>query len=128
MVELLLARLRSFYREPGALFWSFGFPILLAVALGIAFKNRPPEPVTAAIEAGDGAEPVLRALAQSHEVQAKVLPAEQAEGALRRGRVAIVVVPGTPRTYRFDPTRPESRLARFVVDDVLQRADGRVDP
>jgi ABC-2 type transport system permease protein len=30
--------------------------------------------------------------------------------------------------YRFDPTRPESRIARLAVDDALQRADGRVDP
>ncbi|HEY0080420.1 MAG TPA: ABC transporter permease [Pyrinomonadaceae bacterium] len=29
--------------------------------------------------------------------------------------------------YRFDPTRPESRLARLVVDDALQRALGRAD-
>jgi ABC-type multidrug transport system permease subunit len=35
---------------------------------------------------------------------------------------------GPPRTYAFDPTRPESRLARFVVDDALQRAAGRADP
>jgi ABC-type multidrug transport system permease subunit len=41
--------------------------------------------------------------------------------------VQIVVLPGTPPAYRFDPTRPESRLARLVVDDVLQRAAGRRD-
>jgi len=37
------------------------------------------------------------------------------------------VVPGDPPTYRLDPTRPESRLARAVVDDLLQRAAGRAD-
>jgi ABC-type multidrug transport system permease subunit len=30
--------------------------------------------------------------------------------------------------YRFDDTRPESRLARLLVDDALQRAAGRRDP
>jgi hypothetical protein len=35
------------------------------------------------------------------------------------------VVPGSSITYRFDP-RAESRLARRIVDDALQR--GRVDP
>src|SRR5687767_15707969 len=29
--------------------------------------------------------------------------------------------------YRFDPTRPESRAARLIVDDVLQRGKGRAD-
>jgi ABC-type multidrug transport system permease subunit len=38
-----------------------------------------------------------------------------------------VVVPGDPPTYRYDPTRPESRLARAVVDDLLQGAAGRRD-
>jgi ABC-type multidrug transport system permease subunit len=32
------------------------------------------------------------------------------------------------RIYQFDPTRPESRMARAVVDDVLQRSEGRADP
>jgi ABC transporter DrrB family efflux protein len=48
--------------------------------------------------------------------------------ALRTGRVSLVVVPTAEGyTYRFDPTRPESRLARAVTDDLLQRADGRKD-
>jgi ABC-type multidrug transport system permease subunit len=32
------------------------------------------------------------------------------------------------RVYQFDPTRPESRIARAIVDDALQRAEGRADP
>jgi ABC-type multidrug transport system permease subunit len=35
---------------------------------------------------------------------------------------------GSLRIYQFDPTRPESRIARAIVDDVLQRAEGRTDP
>ena len=42
LVELTLARLRGFTREPSALFWAFGFPIVLSVALGIAFRNHAP--------------------------------------------------------------------------------------
>ena len=34
------------------MFWTFGFPVVLAVALGIAFRNQPPEPVHVAVEAG----------------------------------------------------------------------------
>src|SRR4030095_16829887 len=44
------------------------------------------------------------------------------------GKLAIVVAPGPPREYRFDPTRPDSVLARERVDDALQRAAGRKDP
>ncbi len=123
---LTLARIRLFWREPSAVFWSFGFPILLSVALGIAFRNRPPEPVRAAVQEGPGAAELVKALSQG-EVQARLMDQADADTALRVGKVAIVVCPGSPRGYEFDPTRPESRLARVVVDDVLQRAEGRVD-
>ena len=50
--------------------------------------------------------------------------------ALRTGEVALVVVPaGAGQVeYRYDDTRPESRTARLLVDDALQRAFGRRDP
>src|SRR6185312_16835265 len=54
--------------------------------------------------------------------------ATDARQALRTGKVAIVVSPGEPVVYTFDRTRPESRLARAVVDNALQMADGRKDP
>jgi ABC-2 type transport system permease protein len=40
--ELTKARLREFYREPGAVFWVFGFPVLMVVVLGLAFRDREP--------------------------------------------------------------------------------------
>ena len=42
LTQLTLARMREFYREPEAIFWVFGFPIVLALALGIAFRSRGP--------------------------------------------------------------------------------------
>jgi len=41
LVELTRARLLEFLRDPGAFFWVFVFPMLLAVALGIAFREGP---------------------------------------------------------------------------------------
>jgi len=128
LVELVLSRWRMFYREPSALFWTYGFPILLALALGVAFRNRPPEPVDAVVQAGPGAEALREVLARSPAVNVRILDAQAAALALRSGQFAVVVVPGTPRTYRYDPTRPESRMARAIVDDRLQRAEGRSDP
>ena len=130
LAELTAARFRLFFREPSAVFWTFGFPMLLSVALGVAFRNRPPEAARVAIEAGPGAEATLRELA-SPEVRAVVEEGEAARAELRAGKVVLLVVPGAPgapRTYRYDETRPQGRMARAVVDDVLQRAEGRVDP
>jgi ABC-type multidrug transport system permease subunit len=116
-----------FFREPSAVFWTFGFPVLLSVALGAAFRNRPPEAVHVAIESGPGAERVLEALS-SAQVKAKIEEPAVWRKDLRTGKVVLVVIPGQPRTYRYDDTRPQARLARAMVDDRLQRAEGRQDP
>src|SRR5436190_416961 len=50
LVQLTLARMREFYREPEAIFWVFGFPIVLAFALGIAFRNRGPGELRVAVQ------------------------------------------------------------------------------
>ena len=125
--QLTLARIRLFYREPSILFWTFLFPILLTVALGIAFRNRPPEPIHVAVVAGPAAEATHSALSARPDVVPRVLDAAAARAELRTGRVSVVVEPGAPPVLRFDPTRPESRLAHLVVDDLLERAAGRRD-
>jgi ABC-type multidrug transport system permease subunit len=127
LFELTLARFRLFFREPSAVFWTFGFPVILSVALGIAFRNRPPEPTVVDVQDGPRAGETLAALA-SPRVKATVRSPDQAEGELRAGKVPLVVVPGDPVTYRYDETRPEARLARTAIDDILQRAAGRRDP
>jgi ABC-type multidrug transport system permease subunit len=126
--ELTLARFREQLRQPEVLFWVFAFPLLLAMALGLAFRNRPPDMVHVAIQAGPGAEALAADLDDAGGFAATVERAEQASEALRTGRVAVVVVPGDSLVYRFDPTRSESRLARLATDDALQRALGRQDP
>jgi ABC-type multidrug transport system permease subunit len=126
--QLTLMRWRIFSREPAAIFWTYGFPLALALVLGIAFRNRQPEPVEVAVEASETAAGWRDALARSPGVHVRWLDAQQAHEALRVGKVSLVVSGGQSRTYAYDPTRPESRLARAVVDDLLQRAEGRTDP
>jgi ABC-type multidrug transport system permease subunit len=95
--------------------------------LGTAFRNRPPEPIEVAIKASPDAEPLRAALTGNSSIHVHWLGAAEAHEALRVGRVSLVVGAEQPRTYEFDPTRPESRVARAVVDDALQRAQGRAD-
>jgi ABC-2 type transport system permease protein len=127
LIELILARVREFVREPEAVFWVLVFPIVLAFALGIAFRTKSDEPVYAGVVAGQGSAEMVMALGSSHGMHARIVQPEQADRALRDGQVQVVILPGTPPTYRFDPTRPESRLARLAVDDALQRIAGRTD-
>lgn len=127
LIQLTLARMREFYREPEALFWVFGFPIVLAFALGIAFRNTGPGALRVAVAPGPGDSALAVVLDSSPALAAAVQPAAEAQAALRTGRIALLVVPGDTLVYRYDSTRTESRLARLEVDETLQRARGRRD-
>ena len=40
LFRLILSQFKIFFREPGVVFWSFGFPVMIAWVLGIAFANK----------------------------------------------------------------------------------------
>lgn len=127
LVELTLARLREFVREPEALFWTFLFPIVMSVAMAIAFPSSGAQTVRVGVEPGVAAGRLREALTTSKDIVVHEVPVPDQLRALRDGDVYVIVVPGNPPTYRFDPARPESRMARLMVDDVLKRAAGRPD-
>ncbi|UCG89263.1 MAG: ABC transporter permease [Gemmatimonadota bacterium] len=127
LLQMTLWRFREFLREPEALFWVFAFPILLALALGIAFKSRGPATVRIAVEADSAAANLLAALDSAPGIEAVMLPSEEARDRLRKGRVALVVQAGEPVVYVFDSTRSEGNLARLIVDNAVQAAAGRRD-
>jgi ABC transporter DrrB family efflux protein len=118
----------EFIREPEAIFWVFVFPVLMALGLGIAFRNRPVESLRVAVQDGRGAVKLAATLDSFPELRALVLEPEIAHNELRTGKIALVVIPGDSLTYVFDPTRDESQLARRAVDDAVQRTAGRADP
>ncbi len=126
--ELLKARLREFIREPETIFWMYAFPVLLAVGLGIAFRNRPAERVFVDIQQHETAAVVAGNLSKHPDFVVAIHPKQECSDRLRLGKTGLVIIPGNSYTFMFDPTRPESVLARQRVDDALQRAAGRTDP
>jgi ABC-2 type transport system permease protein len=132
--QLVLARLRAFYREPGAVFWVYGFPLLMVVALGIAFRSSPVEKVTVDVQAAPGAENVRDALVRQSDgngltFAVQINDDETGRRRLRTGKTDLVVLvaPDGSYQYRFDRSRAESRLARTAVHEALQKAAGRTD-
>lgn len=127
LFQLTRARVVEFLREPEAIFWVFFFPVLLALALGLAFRSQPPAPLPIGVEEGPQAQARAAALTVEGELVASVVDAEEAARQLRTGKLALVVLATEPPTYWFDPTRPDSRTARATVDAALQQAAGRQD-
>jgi ABC-type multidrug transport system permease subunit len=128
LAELVKARVREFMREPGYVFWVFGFPVLLAVGLGIAFRERPPEAPRVAVVAEADPARTAALFSAGGRVVAERLPRAEAERALARTKVDLLVDPKADGLLlRFDPAQERSRLARAVVADVLERGAGRRD-
>jgi hypothetical protein len=130
--ELISVRFKEFLREPEAIFWSFGFPILLAIGLGIAFRSRPPEKAHVAVAAtAPWADTLVAALRVDSGLVVEKISSDSARQSLITGRVALVVWPGdspTAPVYQYDDTRPDARIAALVVNDAIQRGAGRKDP
>jgi ABC-type multidrug transport system permease subunit len=134
--QLILARLREFYREPEAVFWVYGFPLLMVVALGIAFRNKPVEQLAVDVAEGPFSKAVAEALRQKERFKVQEHDLAACRLRLRIGKTELVVVasgllggltPPAQYQYLVAPGRAESLLARNEVDDVLQRDAGRKD-
>jgi ABC-2 type transport system permease protein len=130
--RLLVARVLEMKREPEIIFWVFGFPLLLALGLGIAFRNKPADTTRVAIVQGPGAQKAQVLLERSEEkssIRADVMPEQQAMQDFRLGKYDLVIAAGPSGefVYRYDPARPESVLSRAEVDQALQNAAGRKD-
>jgi ABC-type multidrug transport system permease subunit len=132
-LHILRVRMKELRREPEVIFWVFGFPILLALGLGIAFRNKPADVIPVAIVSGPESDNALSMIQQSpggSSIHAQVLDEPAALRGFRLGKYDLVVESNNRRRYeyRYDPARPESVLARAVVDDSLQAGAGRKDP
>jgi ABC-2 type transport system permease protein len=124
--QLTLVRIREFVREPEALFWTLIFPVLLAVGLGVAFRNRPPQVLKIATVTSTLAD----SLREEPLLDVTLMAPSKAEAALRTGQVALLAEarPDGVVVYRFDDANPEGRMARMLADGAVQRAGGRSNP
>lgn len=128
--QLTLARFREFYREPAALFWVYGFPLILAFVLGLAFSEKPVPAANVDVVADpqhpEATEKLRADLSADPGVKVEVFDDAAARKRLRTSKTDAVIVPrpGTPAGYEylFDATRSESVLARNAADRALLRA------
>lgn len=125
--ELVKARIREFLREPGYVFWVFGFPLLMAIGLGLAFRSKAPQPPRVAVTDAVSVA-TWEVLRKTPRLTVERLPRPVAARALARTKVDLVVdqpEPTRPVVFELDPAQERSQLARAVTEDVLERAAGR---
>jgi ABC-2 type transport system permease protein len=126
---LLASRLKELWREPEVVFWVFGFPLLLALGLGIAFRNKPADVSSVAV-VGPEALSLIERSPQKGSIHADAVDEVAALKGFRVGKYDLVIESDGSGgiKYVYDPARPESVLARSEVDHALQTAAGRRDP
>jgi ABC-2 type transport system permease protein len=131
LLELTSAKTKQFIREPEAVFWVFAFPLLLAIALGLAFRAKGPDQIPVGVASVAPADPAAaratEALAHDPGLLVRRFPPREGREALRTGKISLLIEAGPPAVFHFDETRPDSRIARLEADDALQRAAGRRD-
>lgn len=125
LYQLTVTRLKLTLREPEAIFWIFVFPILLAVGLGIAFRNRPAD----VLPVGATTPQLVQALNADKGLRATQMDEVAGAHALATGNISLLTVAnGSGVVYRYDDTNPDARTARMLADRAIQIAAGRRDP
>jgi ABC-2 type transport system permease protein len=122
LYQLTMVRFRLFLREPEAIFWIFIFPILLAVGLGIAFRNRPAD----VLQVGATTGQLTQALGADKGLTAKTMNQVDGTHALATGSILLLAIQKPDGVaYEYDDTNPDARTARLVADRAIQKAAGR---
>jgi ABC-type multidrug transport system permease subunit len=122
LFQLTSMRFRLFLREPEAIFWTFLFPILLAMGLGIAFRNRPAD----VLQEGATTAQLTQALAGDKGLTAATMDEAAGTRALATGNILLLAIQRPEGIeYKFDDTNPDARTARLVADRAIQTAAGR---
>jgi ABC-type multidrug transport system permease subunit len=122
LYQLSMLRFRLTLREPEAIFWVFIFPILLAVGLGIAFRNRPAD----VLQAGATTSQLTRALAADEGLTATTMDEQAGTRALATGSILLLAIQQPDGVaYKYDDSNPDARTARLLADRAIQTAAGR---
>lgn len=119
--QVALTSLREYLRTPEAIIWTYGFPLLMAMVLGLAFSSAGPQEIRVVIPEGSAVEFHTLLEGSTGRVQFSAMPEVEAERALSMGAFDLLLR-GSPRnpTLRMDASRPGSELARFHVERILR--------
>ena len=129
LFQLIACNIRGYLREPEAIFWTYGFPLLMVIGLGVAFDSSGQQPLKFDVVEGRTAKRILSSLGSNPSFAITVKPKEEALTRLRRNKTPLVVAwkASGGYEYYYDPSNPGAKTARLAVDEALQRSAGRRD-
>jgi ABC-type multidrug transport system permease subunit len=140
-IQLTIAQIKEFFREPGALFWSFGFPILMALGLGVAFSGKKEIMHGVAVIPTESGQVyiVKKALLDDRNISDTIIERKfenengrtryifhitswkKAELLMKRGIInAIISEDENGLTYHYDPLNPEGELIQVQLSNFFR--------
>jgi len=122
LFQLTAMRFKLFLREPEAIFWTFIFPIILAVGLGLAFRNRPAD----VLQVGATTTQLAQALSSDKGLSAVTVDEATGTKSLATGAILLLAIQKPDSViYKYDDTNPDARTARLLADQAVQSSAGR---
>ncbi|MFW5710172.1 MAG: ABC transporter permease [Bacteroidota bacterium] len=146
LFQLILIRYKEFTREPGIIFWSIIFPIMMAWVLGVAFSRRDmlvktvalvdPEPsmVYSPLEkllaggddqitsTGDSAKIIRLSLNGLPDTRFRFINVswKQSQEMIKQGKTQIIIEDlNDSVSFHFDPNSPDAQLNYLLLSDII---------
>jgi ABC-type multidrug transport system permease subunit len=123
--NLVICRLRMFFREPVAVFWTYGFPLLMITSLGLAFRESSKTTILVDV-VGPQADQVETLLRKNPQFKISRPADEEWKKRLQNGKTQLVVETGQsptePPRFWVEPHRAESLFAREAVENAFVRS------
>ena len=136
LIQLIGVNFKNFFREPGALFWSFAFPIAMAWVLGIAFSSTPEKKYTVFI-LGDSTikkiypfetkENFIREIGTGTGISTKVsfikTSKEAIDKALKKGSCILFInLQNEKPVFNYDPGNAEAATLYLLIErDIINQ-------
>lgn len=119
----MIAEWKAFYRNPGILFWTFGFPIMLTLILGFAFTKKQ-ESIRKISLVSPLTKEKLNIAQKTKELYTEFMffedSLEIASLKLKRGEINIfITLQNDSFFYYFDPSNNESFLTYLILKETL---------
>ena len=124
-IQLVLMELKSFYRNPGIIFWAFGFPLIMAGALGTAFSTKKDIVRKIGIVGNNNNDVISEYKAfpipqNSYSVfEFSALTEDEAVLKMKRGEIQLYLSKENKLKYYFDPTNSESYQAYLLLERLI---------
>ncbi len=144
----MLIQFKEFYREPGALFWSFAFPVLMSLGLGVAFSSKKEIQRTVAITECHQKQSckldsflqtdtkLIKPTRDGHPRYEKTIENKQLGNTtyhfivtswndamvhLKRGNISLIMTDeGDSVKYHFDPINPDAQLSYLHISSMIK--------